>query len=155
MPANICYRFCKARPVSAFKLGFCQSMPMSADEHQKRLEYVAAAVEDLLYMEVIRINSEHQAGRERVALSPKFLQIVSNVMSSTSLKPSRDSDIMNMMYFSLLIYMNEHLKIPKPLTMALGNDLEKNRETMESGEIMTRYVSVLSEIWAQGARDNQ
>jgi hypothetical protein len=31
--------------------------------------------------------------------------------------------------------------------MALGNDLEKNRDSMESGELVTTYVTVLTEIW--------
>jgi hypothetical protein len=58
-------------------------------------------------------------------------------------------DTMKLMYLSLLIFMNDHLKVPRHLMMALGNDLEKNRNSMESGEIITTYVAVLSEIWTQ------
>jgi hypothetical protein len=53
------------------------------------------------------------------------------------------------MYYSLLIFMNEYLKMPKTLMIAFGNDLEKNRETMESGELVTRYVSILTELWTR------
>jgi hypothetical protein len=62
------------------------------------------------------------------------------------------SDVMKLMYHSLLIYMNEHLKMPKSLMMAFGNDLEKNRDSMESGELVTTYVSVLTQIWEQSHR---
>jgi hypothetical protein len=33
--------------------------------------------------------------------------------------------------------------------MAIGNDLEKNRDSMETGGIVTNYVAVLAQIWAQ------
>ena len=39
---------------------------------------------------------------------------------------------MKFMYYSLLIYMNEYLKMPKSLTMAFGNDIEKYREEMHA-----------------------
>jgi hypothetical protein len=45
--------------------------------------------------------------------------------------------------------MNEHLKLPKSLTVALGNDMEQNRQNMESGELVTTYVAILSEVWSQ------
>jgi hypothetical protein len=65
------------------------------------------------------------------------------------------SEIMKLMYYSLLIYMGEYLKVPKSLMMALGNDLEKNRDSMESGELVTTYVAVLTEIWTQNRRQQQ
>lgn len=63
--------------------------------------------------------------------------------------PSRDQT-MRMLYYSLLIYMAEQLKMPRSFMMALGNDMEKNRQTMESGELVTNYVSVLTELWNRG-----
>jgi hypothetical protein len=42
--------------------------------------------------------------------------------------------------------------MPKSLMMAIGNDLEKNRDSMESGELVNTYVAVLSEIWTQSRR---
>lgn len=121
---------------------------MSEDHHQ-RLEQTASAIEDLLYMEVIKLGDE----QDKALLSPHFSIIVSNVMSNMKLnEDAGSSDTMKLMYYSLLIYMNEHLKMPKPLIMALGNDLEKNRESMESGKLITTYVAVLSEIWAQNRR---
>ncbi len=125
---------------------------MSEDPNQ-RLEQTASAIEDLLYMEVIRLGDEQD---NKALLSPQFSLVVSNVMSNMKINEDADSnDIMKLMYYSLLIYMNEHLKMPKPLVMALGNDLEKSRESMESGELITTYVAVLSEIWTQNRRQTK
>lgn len=118
-----------------------------SEEHQ-RLEQTASAIEDLLYMGAIRLGDS----QDRAILSPQFSLIASNVMSNMKIPENGGAeDTMKLMYFSLLIYMNEHLKMPKHLMMALGNDLEKNRE-MESGGIVTTYVAVLSEIWSQNRR---
>src|ERR671930_630235 len=115
-----------------------------SEDHQ-RLEQTALAIEDLLYMGVIRLGDR----QEKALLSPQFSLVVSNVMSNMKIKEDAGSDdIMKLMYYSLLIYMNEHLKMPKSFMMGLGNDLEKNRDSMESGELVTTYVSVLTEIWA-------
>jgi hypothetical protein len=113
-------------------------------EDRQRLEQTASAIEDLLYMGVIRIGD----GQDRALMSPQFSLVVSNVMSSMKIADTGD-DVMKLMYFSLLIYMNEHLKMPRSLMMALGNDLEKNRESMASGGIVATYVAVLTEIWTQ------
>jgi hypothetical protein len=113
-------------------------------EDSQRLEQTASAIEDLLYMEAIRIGDK----QDRALLSPQFSIVVSNVMSSMKIADTGD-DAMKLMYFSLLIYMNEHLKVPKSLMMALGNDLEKNRESMESGRIVATYVALLTQIWSQ------
>jgi len=119
---------------------------MAEDSHL-RTEKMAAAIEDLIQMGALRI-----AG-EKALLSPQFSLVVSNVMSG--MKIGRDAgteQVMKLMYFSLLIHMSEHLNIPKSLMMAFGNDLEKNRESMESGELVATYVSVLSELWTQNVR---
>ena len=111
---------------------------MSAD----RTEQIASAIEDLLYMGVIRLDGE------KAMLSPQFSLVASNLMDSMKLTGDRDG-VMKLMYYSLLIYMNEHLKLPKPFTVALGNDMEQNRQNMESGELVTTYVAILSEVWSQ------
>lgn len=122
-----------------------------SEDHQ-RLEQTASAIEDLLYMGAIRLGDL----QDKALLSPQFSLIASNVMANMRIPEKGTSDdIMKLMYFSLLIYMNEHLKVPKHLMMALGNDLEKNRESMESGQIVTTYVAVLSEIWSQNRRRSE
>jgi hypothetical protein len=118
-------------------------------EDDQRLEQTASAIEDLVYMEVIRLVDK----QEKVLLSPQFSLVVSNVMSNMKIKEDAGTDdIMKLMYYSLLIHMNEHLKLPKSLMMALGNDWEKNRDNMESGGLVTAYVAVMAEIWAQNRR---
>ena len=111
---------------------------MSAD----RTEQIASAIEDLLYMGAIRLDGE------KAILSPQFSLVASNLMDSMKLTGDRDG-VMKLMYYSLLIYMNEYLKLPKPFTVALGNDMEHNRQNMESGGLVTTYVAILSEVWSQ------
>lgn len=108
----------------------------------KSVEEAASAIEDLLYMGAIRLQDE------KASLSPQFALVATNVKESMNLKDEK-SDVMKLMYYSLLIYMNEYMKMPKALTMSFGNDMENHRESMESGTLVTRYVAVLSEIWSQ------
>jgi hypothetical protein len=116
-----------------------------SEDHQ-RIEQTASAIEDLLYMGAIRLVEKE----ERALLSPQLSLVVSNMMSSMKIEEGADNnEIMKLMYFSLLIYMGEYLRVPKSFMMALGNDLEKNRDNMESGALVTNYVTVLTEIWIQ------
>ena len=110
---------------------------------ENRVEEMASAIEDLLYMGAIRL-----AG-EKALLSAQFSHVATNVMESMKLKAQEPSDVMKLMYYSILIYINEYLKMPKALTIAFGNDMEGHREDMESGALMSTYVAILSEIWAQ------
>ena len=109
----------------------------------KQIEEAASAIEDLLYMGAIRLEGE------KASLSPQFAHVAASIKESMNLKADDKSDVMKLMYYSLLIYMNDHLKMPKALTMAFGNDMENHRENMESGTLVTRYVAVLSEVWSQ------
>ena len=125
---------------------------MSSEEQQQNVEKMAAAIEDLLYMEAIKFgDADHLS--EKAILSNQFSIIISNVMTNMNLKEDDDNEIMKLMYYSLLIYINEHLKLPKSLTMALGNDLEKRREEMESGELISNYVTVLHSIFTKQRKD--
>lgn len=122
-----------------------------SEDHQ-RFEQTVSAIEDLLYMGAIRLVDKE----DRALLSPQFSLVVSNMMSSMKIdEDANSSEIMKLMYYSLLIYMGEYLKMPKSLMMALGNDLEKNRDSMESGELITTYVTVLTEIWVQNRKQHQ
>jgi hypothetical protein len=122
-----------------------------SEDHQ-RLEQTVSAIEDLLYMGAIRLVDKE----DRALLSPQFSLVVSNMMSSMKIEEGADSsEIMKLMYYSLLIYMGEYLKMPKSFMMALGNDLEKNRDIMESGQLVTTYVTVLTEIWVQNRQQQE
>src|SRR5688572_28019536 len=122
-----------------------------SEDHQ-RLEQTASAIEDLLYMGAIRLGDR----QDKALLSPQFSLVASNVKSSMKIKEDGGSEeVMKLMYYSLLIYMNEYLKVPKPLMMALGNDLEKNRDSMETGGLVTTYVAVLAEVWSQNRKQQE
>jgi hypothetical protein len=129
-----------------------------SEDHQ-HIERTVSAIEDLLYMGAIRLVDKE----DKALLSPQFSLVVSNMISSMKIDENAlnnnnnnsTTEIMKLMYYSLLIYMGEYLKVPKSLMMALGNDLEKNRDNMESGELITTYVAVLTEIWTQNRRQHQ
>ena len=121
----------------------------SEEEQQQNIERMASAIEDLLYMGAIKFGDADQES-EKAILSNQFSIIVSNVMSNMkNFKEDDDNEVMKLMYYSLLIYLNEHLKLPKSLTMAFGNDLEKRREDMQSGELISNYVAVLHSIFSK------
>jgi hypothetical protein len=117
-------------------------------EIETNIQKMASAIEDLLYMKAIKFNEADDHQSNKAILSSPFALIVSNVISSMNLKEDNNDEMMKLMYFSLLIYMNEHLKLPKSLTMAFGNDLEKHRDEMESGELISNYVTVLHNIFS-------
>jgi hypothetical protein len=125
----------------------------SEEEQQQNIERMASAIEDLLYMGAIKFGDADQDS-EKAILSNQFSVIVSNVMSNMkNFKEDDDNEVMKLMYYSLLIYLNEHLKLPKSLTMAFGNDLEKQREEMQSGELISNYVAVLHSIFSKQRKD--
>jgi hypothetical protein len=121
-----------------------------SEEEQKRdIEKMVSAIEDLLYMKAIKFEDAQQSG-ERAILSTQFSIIVSKIMTDKNqLKENDNKEIMKIMYYSLLIYMNEYLKLPKSLTMAFGNDLEKYQEGMQCNELISNYVTVLQKIFLE------
>ena len=125
---------------------------MSSEEQQQNIERMASAIEDLLYMGAIKFGDADQES-EKAILSNQFSIIVSNVMSNMNFKEDEENEVMKLMYYSLLIYLNEQLKLPKSLTMAFGNDLEKRREEMQSGELISNYVAVLHSIFSKQRKD--
>lgn len=119
-------------------------------ENDKSIQKIASAIEDLLYMEAIKVKDE---GFDKAFLSSKFAVIVSNLVSSMKLNHENSHEIMRLMYLSLLIYMNECLKLPKALTMSFGNDLEKIRDGIECAELISNYVTVLHNIFSRTKKD--
>jgi len=120
----------------------------SGGDKDTSTQKMASAIEDLLYMEAIKFMDVHDRESNKAVLSSSFAIIVSNVITSMNLKEDNNDDMMKLMYLSLLIYMNDHLKLPKSLTMAFGNDLEKHRDEMECGELISNYVTVLHNIFS-------
>ena len=129
-----------------------QNEPQTHAEIQK----LAEAIEDLIYMEAIRFKiADNKNSNNNVTLSAPFAMILSNVISSMNLKRDNVEDVMKSMYFSLLIYLNEQLKMPKSLTMAFGNDLETHRDEMECSELISNYVKVLYNIFSSTKQRRQ
>jgi hypothetical protein len=133
--------------------GISNDKSNSEGEIKTNIQKMASAVEDLLYMEAIKLNDDKEQQSNKAVLSSQFALIVSNVISSMNLKVDNNEELMQLMYFSLLIYMNEHLKLPKSLTMAFGNDVEKHRDEMESGELISNYVTVLHNIFSSAKKE--
>lgn len=111
---------------------------------EKNIQKMGSAIEDLLYMGAIKVKDERI---DKAILSSNFAVIVSNLISNMKLDHDNGDDITRLMYLSLLIYINECLKLPKALTISFGNDLEKIRDEMECGELISNYVSVLRNIF--------
>lgn len=131
---------------------------MSSSEEQKQnIEKMASAIEDLLYMKVIEFADTLKNGEKRAILSAQFSIIVANIMADRNLssEESASSEIMKLMYYSLLIYMNESLKVPRSLTMAFGNDLEKHREGMQCAELISNYITVLQNVFSDNKKDKK
>ncbi len=120
------------------------------NEKEVNIQKMASAIEDLLYMEAIKVKDEQF---DKAIFSAKFAVIVSNLISSMKLNHDNGDDIMRLMYISLIIYMNEALKLPKALTMSFGNDLEKYRDEMECGELISNYVTVLRNIFSSTKKE--
>jgi hypothetical protein len=122
--------------------------PDVVSEKAINIQKMASAIKDLLYMEAIKVKDVQGQQINKAILSSQFAVIVSNLISSMNLNEDNDDDVMRLMYLSLLIYMNEYLKLPKSLTMSFGNDLEKHRDEMECGELISNYVIVLRNIFS-------
>ena len=119
-----------------------------SSEQKQDIEKMASAIEDLLHMKAIVFeNIPH--GSEKAILSTQFSIIVSNIMSDMNLKENDNNEIMKLMYYYLLVYMSEYLKLPKSLTMAFGNDLEKHHDGMQRSELISNYVTVLQNIFLE------
>ena len=129
-------------------------MSSSSEEQKHEIEKMASAIEDLLYMKAIKFEDASQSG-ERAILSTQFSIIVSKLMADAKSSPQENdnNEIMKLVYYSLLIYMNEYLKLPKSLTMAFGNDLEKHREAMQCSELVSNYVTVLQNIFLEQRKE--
>ena len=130
------------------------SSSSSSEEQKHEIEKMASAIEDLLYMKVIKFEDSSQSS-ERAILSTQFSIIVSKLMADAKSSPqdNDNNEIMKLVYYSLLIYMNEYLKLPKSLTMAFGNDLEKHREAMQCSELVSNYVTVLQNIFLEQRKE--
>lgn len=119
---------------------------MSESNHEETLENVATAIEDLLRMGIIKFDDSSVVEREKVILTAKFSFILSKLMTDPNAMKEDQQAIFKALYFAFLIYLDEELKLPRRLAIALGNDIEKFQDASELSKSIRRYVMVLNNI---------
>ena len=119
---------------------------MSESDHEETVENVAESIEDLLRMEIIKFDDSNFMGHEKVILTVKFSFILSKMIADPNFVKDDQQSLLKALYYSLLIYLDDELKLPRRLTMALANDIEKFQDASQLSKIVKRYVMVLYNI---------
>jgi hypothetical protein len=105
-------------------------------------------------MGILSLVKNNNDKSENLVFSVSFSGIVSNLMADKAISSkTQPSDITTLMYHSLLIFMNENLKVPKPLVIALSNDLEKYGDQMECSSFIFRYANVLQNLFFESKKE--
>lgn len=119
---------------------------MSTSDHDATVEDVAASIEDLLRMGIIKFDDSSTMGNEKVILTANFSFILSKMMADLKVMKDDQESHLKALYYAFHVYLNEELNLPRKLTMALANDIEKFQDASESSKIVKRYVTVLYNI---------
>jgi hypothetical protein len=124
---------------------------MSGSDHEE-VDNLASTIEDLLKMGIIRFDDScaddsSAADHERVILTTQFSFVLSKLMEDMNVRKDDQEALLKAIYFSFVIYLNEYLNLPKKLTMALGNDVEKFQDDSEMSRSIRNYVLVLYNIF--------
>jgi hypothetical protein len=119
---------------------------MSESDHEETVENVAESIEDLLRMEIIKFDDSNFTEHEKVILTVKFSFILSKMIADPNFVKDDQQSLLKALYYSLLIYLDDELKLPRRLTMALANDIEKFQDASQLSKIVKRYVMVLYNI---------
>jgi hypothetical protein len=129
-------------------------MAYGNQNQEDTVKTVASALEDLMYMGVIKLQEDKAAKKDKAVFSAQFSSVVSNIMADNSF-PSQihDNRIVMLMYHSLLIYMNEYLKLPKTLAIAFANDLEKYGDRMQCRNLIFEYASILQKLYLEKKKE--
>jgi hypothetical protein len=123
-------------------------------KEQEAIDTIASAIEDLVSMGILSVIKQDKEDSEKVVFSVNFSGIVSNLVADRVVSSEAEPNIITtLMYHSLLIFMNENLRIPKPLVIALGNDLEKQGNDMECGTLIFRYAAVLQKLFFESKKE--
>jgi hypothetical protein len=123
-------------------------------KEQEAIDTIASAIEDLVSMGILSVVKQDKEDSEKAVFSVNFSGIVSNLVADRVVSSEADPNIITtLMYHSLLIFMNENLRIPKPLVIALGNDLEKHGNDMECGTFIFRYAAVLQKLFFESKKE--
>lgn len=119
---------------------------MSEPDHEETVENVAASIEDLLRMGIIKFDDSKVVRHEKVILTSKFSFILSKMMADPNLMSDDQQAQLRALYYAFLIYLDDELKLPRKLTMAIANDIEKFQDASELSKYVRRYVMVLYNI---------
>jgi hypothetical protein len=124
---------------------------ISDRKEQEHIERIASAIEDMLNMGILKLVNVQAA--EKAVFSVKFSSIVTNLIEGNKASNAHPDAITTLMYHSLLIFMNEELRIPKELVMAFGRDIEKHKDEMESAAIIFQYATILQKLFFEGKKE--
>ena len=119
---------------------------MSEPDQEETIENVAANIEDLLRMGIIRFDDSNGVRHEKVILTAKFSFILSKMMEDPNLMSDDQQAQIRALYYAFLIYLDEELKLSRKLTIAMANDIEKFQDASAMSRDVRRYVMVLYNI---------
>jgi hypothetical protein len=97
-------------------------------------------------MDIIKFDDSNFIRHEKVILTVKFSFILSKMIADPNFVKDDQQSLLKALYYSLLIYLDDELKLPRRLTMALANDIEKFQDASQLSKIVKRYVMVLYNI---------
>ena len=126
-------------------------MSISDRKEQEHIERIASAIEDMLNMGILKLVNIQAT--EKAVFSVKFSSIVTTLTEGNKASNAQPDAITTLMYHSLLIFMNEELRIPKELVMAFGRDIEKHKDEMESAAIIFQYATILQKLFFEGKKE--
>jgi hypothetical protein len=124
------------------------------NKDQAEIDKIASAIEDMLQMGVLRLIKSNNENIDKAVFSASFSGIVSNLMADRVVSHEPEPKvIITLMYHSLLIFMNENLRVPKPLAIALGNDIEKYGEELEISKLIFNYADILQKLFLESKKE--
>jgi hypothetical protein len=124
------------------------------NKDQEAIDKIASAIEDMVQMGVLRIVESNKEDIDKAVFSASFSGIVSNLMADRVVSSEPEPKVVTtLMYHSLLIFMNEKLRVPKPLAIALGNDIEKYGEELEISKLIFNYAAILQKLFIEGKKE--
>lgn len=123
-------------------------------KEQEAIDTIASAIEDMVHMGVLSLVKPNKEDIDKAVFSVSFSGIVSNLIADRVVSSDAPPKVITtLMYHSLLIFMNENLRVPKPLAIALGNDIEKYGEEMESSTLIFNYAAILQKLFFESKKE--
>ena len=124
------------------------------NKDQDAIDYIASAIEDMVQMGVLILVRSNNEDIDKAVFSASFSGIVSNLMADRVFSSEPEPKVITtLMYHSLLVFMNENLRVPKPLAIALGNDIEKYGEELEISKLIFNYAAILQKLFIKGKKE--